>query len=104
MAEAEKGRLPMPVVAELATLEPLRGCVALQTLDLSDNQLTGGLEPLRGCVALQTLELRINQLTGGLEPLRGCVALQTLWLSGNQLTPSEADQAHFEEKVAIFSI
>ena len=58
---------------------------ALQTLDMSCNELTGGLEPLQGSTALQQLDLSFNALTGGLEPLQRCTALQTLYLSNNQL-------------------
>ena len=68
------------------SLEPLRGCTALQELSLSNNQLTGSLEPLRGCTALQELSLSNNQLTGGLKPLERCTALKVLALGNNQLT------------------
>ena len=75
----------------------------MQTLRLSHNNLTGGLEPLRGCTALQRLDLQyFNQLTGGLEPLRGCTALQTLYLMGNPLTPTEEDTSHFRKQCQSF--
>ena len=67
------------------SLEPLRGCTALQELSLSNNQLTGGLKPLERCTALKVLALGNNQLTGDLEPLRSCTALQELALSNNLL-------------------
>ena len=77
-------------------LEPVRNCTALQALNLSDNQLTGGLEPLRGCTALQKLELMGNQLTGELEPLLGCKALRSpLSLQGTQLAPTQEEAWHF---------
>ena len=68
------------------SLEPLRGCTALQKLSLSNNQLTGGLKPLERCTALKVLALHNNQLTGGLEPLKSCTALQLLLLGNNLLT------------------
>ena len=68
------------------SLEPLRGCTALQELSLSNNQLTGGLKPLERCTALKVLALHNNQLTGDLEPLRSCTALKVLALSNNLLT------------------
>ena len=68
------------------SLEPLRGCTALQELSLSNNQLTGGLKPLERCTALKVLALGNNQLTGDLEPLRSCTALKVLLLSNNLLT------------------
>ena len=68
------------------SLEPLRGCTALQVLCLSNNQLTGGLKPLERCTALKVLALHNNQLTGDLEPLKSCTALQELCLKNNQLT------------------
>ena len=68
------------------SLEPLRGCTALQELSLSNNQLTGGLKPLERCTALKVLALHNNQLTGDLEPLRSCTALKVLLLSNNLLT------------------
>ena len=67
-------------------LTPLQSCTALQELYLQSNQLAGGLEPLRGCTALLKLSLHKNKFTGGLEPLQGCTALQMLELSENQLT------------------
>ena len=77
-------------------LEPVRNCTALQALNLSENQLTGGLEPLRGCTALQKLELMGNQLMGELEPLLGCKALRSpLSLQGTQLAPTQEEAWHF---------
>ena len=70
------------------SLEPLRGCTALQELSLSYNQLTGGLKPLERCTALKVLALHNNQLTGDLEPVRSCTALQVLLLGNNLLTGS----------------
>ena len=67
-------------------LTPLQSCTALQELYLQSNELAGGLEPLRGCTALLKLSLHKNKFTGGLEPLQGCTALQMLELSENQLT------------------
>ena len=68
-------------------LEPLQGCTALKKLVLlGPSLLTGGLEPLKGCAALQTLYLAENHLTGNLEPLRGCTALQKVYLGNNHLT------------------
>merc|ERR1719424_2473478 len=67
-------------------LEVLKGCVALRVLHLNLNQLIGGLDPLEGCKALTHLWLHDNQLTGGLEPLKGCTALQDLRLSNNKFT------------------
>ena len=67
-------------------LEPLSACTSLESLSLFHNRLTGGLEPLRGCTALQSLSLHTNQLTGGFEPLRGCTALRGANLFDNQLT------------------
>ena len=85
-------RLPRLVKLDLSYnnltggLRSLQACTALQELSLQANQLTGSLEPLRACTALQILFLSVNQLTGSLEPLRGCTALQLLYLSVNQLT------------------
>ena len=67
-------------------LEPLAACTSLQQISLFQNQLTGGLEPLRGCTALRCLSLHNNKLTGGFEPLRGCKALRGLTLFNNKLT------------------
>ena len=67
-------------------LEPLSGCTSLQEISLFQNRLTGGLEPLRGCTALRSLSLHNNKITGGFEPLRGCTALRGLTLCDNQLT------------------
>jgi len=61
---------------------------ALQVLDLSNNQWTGGLEPLQGCTALQRLLASSNELTGTLEPLRGCTGLTELNLAANRLSGS----------------
>ena len=61
-------------------LEPLQGCTALQMLFLERNHLTGELAPLRGLAALKELLLSSNNLTGSLEPLRGCAALRKLYL------------------------
>ena len=63
------------------------------------NLLTGSLEPLRGCKALQLLDLSHNrQLTGGLEPLLGCTALRKLDFEDTQLVLSNEDKAHFEKQ------
>ena len=67
-------------------LTPLQSCTALQELYLQSNELAGGLEPLRGCTALLKLSLHKNKFTGGLEPLQGCTQLQMLVLDGNQIT------------------
>ena len=94
---AMRGPLPelvLPALLELDVsrnqlvggLTPLQSCTALQELYLQSNQLAGGLEPLRGCTALLKLSLHKNKFTGGLEPLQGCTALQMLELSENQLT------------------
>ena len=84
-----------------AGLEPLRGCTALQVLNLNNNLLNGGLGPLRGYTALRKLDLSFNQmghLTDGLEPLRGCKALCELSLENDQLVPSVEDMAHYQEQ------
>ena len=67
-------------------LEPLSACTSLKSLSLFNNQLTGGLEPLRGLTALKELHLMNNKLTGGLEPLRGFTALSLLILESNPVT------------------
>ena len=67
-------------------LQSLQDCTALLDLDMSwNNRLTGDLEPLRGCTALRLLRLDYNKLEGGLEPLQNCTALQTLSLGNNLL-------------------
>jgi internalin A len=65
-------------------LRPLAGLTSLQTLDLSGcTRLIGGLSPLAGLTSLQTLDLAIcEQLTGDLSPLAGLTSLQTLALAG----------------------
>ena len=67
-------------------LEPLSACPSLRMLCLFHNRLTGDLEPLQGCTALQELRLHTNLFTGGFEALRGCKALQSLDFCDNQLT------------------
>ena len=81
-------------------LEPLRGCTALQVLNLNNNLLNGGLGPLRGYTALRnrTSFNQMGHLTAGLEPLRGCKALCELSLENDQLVPSVEDMAHFQEQ------
>ena len=82
-------RLPALQVLDLSNnqwtggLEPLRGCTALQRLFLFSNELAGGLEPLRGCTGLTELNLAANRLTGSLEPLRGCTGLRQLIMPNN---------------------
>ena len=51
----------------------------LREVFLTNNRLCGSLEPLRGCTALQDVVLDSNQLTGGLQPLQSCTALQALY-------------------------
>ena len=61
--------------------------------------LTGDLESLRGCAALQLVDLSHNKhLTGGLEPLRGCMALRKLDFEDTQLILSNEDKTHFEKQ------
>ena len=79
-------------------LEPLRGCTALRELLLSNNRHTGGLAPLQNCKALRELYLENNQLAGDIGPLWGCKALQVLRLENNQLVPTDEDKAHFEKQ------
>jgi hypothetical protein len=85
-------RLPALQVLDLSNnqwtggLEPLRGCTSLFWLEVSGNFLTGSLEPLRGCTALEELSATRNRLTGDLEPLRGRTALKELRLANNELT------------------
>ena len=79
-------------------LEPLRSCTALRELLLSNNRHTGGLAPLQNCKALRELYLENNQLEGDIGPLWGCKALQVLRLENNQLVPTDEDKAHFEKQ------
>ena len=85
-------RLPALQVLDLSNnqwtggLEPLRGCTSLFWLEVSGNFLTGSLEPLRGCTALEELSATRNRLTGDLEPLRGRTAVKELRLANNELT------------------
>ena len=51
----------------------------LREIFFTNNKLSGSLEPLRGCTALQDVVLDSNQLTGGLQPLQSCTALQALY-------------------------
>ena len=67
-------------------LEPMQRCGALRELCLSCNHLTGGLDPLRNCTALRILALADNDLAGRLEPLQACTALQYVLLNDNILT------------------
>jgi len=75
---------------------------ALQELQLFDNQLTGDLGPLRGCVALQTLDVAFNhELSGCLKPLWGCTALRVLHIENTQLAPSSDDRDRFKSCLAF---
>jgi Leucine-rich repeat (LRR) protein len=74
--------LTFPGTARGANLEPLKGLIALQTLDLYDTQVAN-LEPLKGLTALQKLKLYDTQVAD-LEPLKGLAALQELYLSSTQ--------------------
>ena len=75
--------------------EPARGahpdelgqCVALEDLQLHENQLTGGVPASLGkCAKLKTLKLEKNQLKGRVpDELGQCGALEVLSLSENQL-------------------
>ena len=83
-------RLPALQVLDLSNnqwtggLEPLSGCTGLQRLFLFSNELAGNLEPLQGCTSLTELNLADNRLTGGLEPLRGCTGLRQLIMPNNR--------------------
>jgi len=85
-------------------LEPLQGFTALKGLYLGNNLMMGGLEPLQGCTALGVLYLKNNRMTGGLEALRGCTALRSLFLENNQLVPTDEDKSHFQKQCQYFRV
>ena len=60
----------------------------MQELDLSDNQLTGGLEMLMSCTALHRVDVSQNQLTGSLSSLQGLRTLSEFYATHNRLTGS----------------
>jgi len=66
--------------------ESLGELTQLRTMNLSGNQLTALPESLGELTQLQTLQLSDNQLTALPESLGELTQLQTLRLSGNQLT------------------
>jgi internalin A len=66
--------------------ESLGQLTALQSLDISENQLTALPESLSQLTALQSLNLSSNQLTALPESLGQLTALQSLDLSNNLLT------------------
>jgi hypothetical protein len=73
----EVAESPLPITrTKVTTLPPLRGLTALQTLDLSCNNI-GALPPLQGLTALQTLDLSFTDITA-LPDLRGLASLKEL--------------------------
>ncbi len=72
---------------KVENLEPLKGLIALRTLDLSGTPVSN-LEPLKGLTALQELDLHATPVVN-FDPLKGLTALQRLNLYGTQVANLE---------------
>ena len=66
----------------------LTGMTALQTLNLSRNQLNGNIGSWSGLTSLQIVLASNNRLTGSVPALTGLAALRTVALNNNRLSGS----------------
>ena len=87
--------------------ESLKFCQSLQTLDISNNDLSGSI-PTQICAWLPylvTLDLSNNRFTGSIPPeIVNCKFLNTLILDGNRLTGSIPYELGRLERLKKFSV
>ncbi|XP_062111762.1 probable inactive receptor kinase At1g27190 [Humulus lupulus] len=87
--------------------EPLKFCRSLQTLEISNNELSGSIPP-QICTWLPylvTLDLSNNRFTGSIPPeIVNCKFLNTLILDGNRLSGSIPYELGRLERLKKFSV